>query len=291
MVNSSVFNATSGSYVEGTVAANKVVLGINGNNKTATFWAYNDKTNVYVVDKDYKTITVSSVANVDTDANDLVYASYTTEGKQKKLADVVIVEQDDVAVAVPTINTIKVNGSAVTAYATAEKAAENAIEVPTNSSVTVAATVTGATPVYELDGAFNGTFVKDYDIADYTVGSTENEICVTKVTATNDAGEVTAYVAVKVVTMYTLTVKTASDKAMVTIDSKDYTVDTTGKEISVKADSIVTVTVTSVSGSHTLASTTAALGSTPNADLWSNGAQSWKVSTFTGNAELTLTLA
>ena len=90
------FNATSGSYVEGTVAANKVVLGIGGDNKTATFWAYNDKTNVYVVDKDYKTITVSSVANVDTDANDKVYASYTTEGKQKKLADVVIVEQDDV---------------------------------------------------------------------------------------------------------------------------------------------------------------------------------------------------
>ena len=114
-----------------------------------------------------------------------------------------------------------------------------------------------------------------------------------KVTATSEDGSntITKYVAVKVVTMYTLTVKTASDKAMVTIDGKDYTVDTTGKEISVKADSIVTVTVTSVSGSHTLASTTAALGSTPNADLWSNGAQSWKVSTFTGNAELILTLA
>ena len=111
VVNSSVFNATSGSYVEGTVAANKVVLGINGNNKTATFWAYNDKTNVYVVDKDYKTITVSSVANVDTDANDLVYASYTTEGKQKKLADVVIVEQDDVVLSNDTsLKTFKVKG-------------------------------------------------------------------------------------------------------------------------------------------------------------------------------------
>ena len=103
--NKGTFKAAYG-YV-GTVEAGKVVLGIgkasasanvNALKADATYWAYNDKTAVYVVDKDYKTITVSSVANVITDLNDLVYASYTTESGEKKLADVILIEQDDNAV-------------------------------------------------------------------------------------------------------------------------------------------------------------------------------------------------
>ena len=103
--NKGTFGAAYG-YV-GTVEAGKVVLGIgkvsvsanvNALKAGATYWAYNDKTAVYVVDKDYKTITVSSVANVITDLNDLVYASYTTENGNKKLTDVIIIEQDDNAV-------------------------------------------------------------------------------------------------------------------------------------------------------------------------------------------------
>ena len=93
VVNSTVFNAHNGGT--GTVAANKVVLGLNGSKTSATYWAYNDKTEVFVVDKDYKTITVSSVAEIDTDANDLVYASHDGGSPEKKLADVVIVKQDD----------------------------------------------------------------------------------------------------------------------------------------------------------------------------------------------------
>ena len=98
----------------GTIAANKVVLGIGEKNNGETYWAYNDKTAVYVVDKDYKTITVSSVANVSTDDNDLVFADYTTESGNKKLTDVIIVERDPAATpVVPTVSGDGVAESAV----------------------------------------------------------------------------------------------------------------------------------------------------------------------------------
>ena len=94
--NSNTFSATktasNSGYQTGTVAANRVVLGLNytGNKNTATFWAYNDKTNVYVVDEKYKTITVSAVASVADDTNDMVYASADTN--TKVLKDVIIIE-------------------------------------------------------------------------------------------------------------------------------------------------------------------------------------------------------
>ena len=98
----------------GIIAANKVVLGIGEKNNGETYWAYNDKTCVYVVDKDYKTITVSSVANVSTDDNDLVFADYTTESGNKKLTDVIIVERDPAATpVVPTVSGDGVAESAV----------------------------------------------------------------------------------------------------------------------------------------------------------------------------------
>ena len=110
--NTKVFNAENGG--EGTVAANKVVLGLDGNKNTATYWAYNDETAVYVVDKDYKTITVSSVADVDTDSNDLVYASHDGGSPEKKLQDVVIVKQDDVVLSSDaSITSITVKGETV----------------------------------------------------------------------------------------------------------------------------------------------------------------------------------
>ena len=89
---SATFDGTSTGYKIGTVAANRVVLGLNytGNKNTATFWAYNDKTNVYVVDENYKTITVSAVASVADDTNDIVYASADTN--TKVLKDVIVIE-------------------------------------------------------------------------------------------------------------------------------------------------------------------------------------------------------
>ena len=159
VVNSSVFNAANGA--EGTVAANKVVLGLGGNNNTATYWAYNDKTNVYVVDKDYKTITVSSVANVDTDANDKVYASHDNGRPEKKLADVIIVEQDDVVLSNETaLKNIKVKD--VPVKASAETGVDYEVVLPyangsdtsTYANVTVTAP-TGATVTAKWGSAAN----------------------------------------------------------------------------------------------------------------------------------------
>ena len=98
----SVFNAANG--VAGTVVAGKVVVGI-GPESNATFWAYTDATNVYYVDKDYKTIQVSSMTNVQTDPDDLVYAIHDNDANQKKLTDMIIVERQ------PTV-TYTVNPSA-----------------------------------------------------------------------------------------------------------------------------------------------------------------------------------
>ncbi|MDY6096541.1 MAG: hypothetical protein SPI98_00810, partial [Oscillospiraceae bacterium] len=69
---------------------------------------------VYVVDKDYKTITVSSVKDVATDANDLVFA--TINSAKKLLKEVVIIEQDDTTKSDDASITIKnVKGQALKA--------------------------------------------------------------------------------------------------------------------------------------------------------------------------------
>ncbi len=106
VTNSTTFSAAYGAA--GTVEANKVVLGIGSSKASATYWAYDKDTNVYVVDKKYKTITISSVADVETDANDLVYA---IKDKDKVLTDVVIVKQDDAVLSSDTsLKTFKVKG-------------------------------------------------------------------------------------------------------------------------------------------------------------------------------------
>ena len=89
--NTAYFTAANGTA--GTVAANEVVLGIGANKNTATYWAYNQDTAVYYVDKDFKTITVSSIESIATDSNDLVYAAY--DSANKVLTDVVVVEVPD----------------------------------------------------------------------------------------------------------------------------------------------------------------------------------------------------
>ena len=87
--NTAYFTASNGN--PGTIAANEVVLGLGTNRNTATYWAYNDDTMVYMVDKDYKTITVSDIDAIYTDDNDLVYAAYNSE--RKVLTDVIVVER------------------------------------------------------------------------------------------------------------------------------------------------------------------------------------------------------
>ena len=134
---SATFDGTSTGYKTGTVAANRVVLGLNytGNKNTATFWAYNDKTNVYVVDENYKTITVSAVASVADDTNDIVYASADTN--TKVLKDVIVIEVPEGTPA-PAVNSTY----SVTSDTSAFKCVNGTVTV----KLTVNETVSGGSP-------------------------------------------------------------------------------------------------------------------------------------------------
>ena len=134
---SATFDGTSTGYQTGTVAANRVVLGLNytGNKNTATFWAYNDKTNVYVVDEKYKTITVSAVASVTDDTNDMVYASADTN--TKVLKDVIVIEVPEGTPA-PVVNSTY----SVTSDTSAFKCVNGTVTV----KLTVNETVSGSSP-------------------------------------------------------------------------------------------------------------------------------------------------
>ena len=134
---SATFDGTSTGYKIGTVAANRVVLGLNytGNKNTATFWAYNDKTNVYVVDENYKTITVSAVASVADDTNDMVYASADTN--TKVLKDVIVIEVPEGTPA-PAVNSTY----SVTSDTSAFKCVNGTVTV----KLTVNETVSGGSP-------------------------------------------------------------------------------------------------------------------------------------------------
>ena len=134
---SATFDGTSTGYKTGTVAANRVVLGLNytGNKNTATFWAYNDKTNVYVVDENYKTITVSAVASVADDTNDMVYASADTN--TKVLKDVIVIEVPEGTPA-PAVNSTY----SVTSDTSAFKCVNGTVTV----KLTVNETVSGGSP-------------------------------------------------------------------------------------------------------------------------------------------------
>ena len=91
--NTTVFKATNGG-VKGTIGANGQVLGfglLKGDTAPA-YWAYNDSTKVYTIDKDYKTITASDVKSVPTAEDDLAFAAHDNGNPNKKLTNVFIVE-------------------------------------------------------------------------------------------------------------------------------------------------------------------------------------------------------
>ena len=86
-----------------TVAADGIVLGLNGDERTADFVAYNDATKVYRISNNYKTITAIQVEDVQTDANDDVWANWDSDSK--KLTDVLIHEVNDGTVTPPSVTT------------------------------------------------------------------------------------------------------------------------------------------------------------------------------------------
>ena len=96
--------------------------------------------------------------------------------------------------------------------------------------------------------------------------------------------------AVKAVAEYTFTIKTASGSALVTVNGKEKTIDTTGVEMNVKAADSVKVVVTAVSGDNVKDKTTAKLDAS-GATLWNNEALTWTVNGFSADETLTITLA
>ena len=208
----------------GTVEANKVVLGIGSNKSTASYYAYDKDTNVYVVDKKYKTIEISSVADVETDSNDKVYAIYDTNNKVLK--DVVIVKQDDVALSnKASVGTITLaTGVTSTGYTSIADAIANPVEVADSTARAVSATGEGTFTYKGKVGATAST--KDSDLGTFTTASGTYEIAdnltLIAVTATSEDGSntVTKYVAVKVVNYYTVTVNNNDTDCAVKVNGK-----------------------------------------------------------------------
>ena len=220
VTNSTTFNVAYGTA--GTVEANKVVLGIGSNKSTASYYAYDKDTNVYVVDKKYKTIEISSVADVETDSNDKVYAIYDTNNKVLK--DVVIVKQDDVALSnKASVGTITLaTGVTSTGYTTIKEAVENPVMVAASTAYAVAAT---GEKTVSFKRALNATVsTKDTDLTAYTPAAGQydlsDNITLFAVTATSEDGSntVTKYVAVKAETYYTLTVENLDEDTAIMID-------------------------------------------------------------------------
>ena len=242
VTNSTTFSAAYGAA--GTVEANKVVLGIGSSKASATYWAYDKDTNVYVVDKKYKTITISSVADVETDANDLVYA---IKDKDKVLTDVVIVKQDDVALSnKASVDSVKIGGKTVDAYVELSDAITNAKTVETNETLALDVEVTG-TAVVERDKDYStGSFTKDDVITGWSTFSatnTDGNYTVLKITVTSEDGSntVTKYVAVKAVAMNTLTITTNNSRVLV--NGTLYTA-----AVKVPANTTVSLTITPADG-------------------------------------------
>ena len=104
------------------------------------------------------------MADVDTDGNDLVYASHDGGSPEKKLNDVIIVKKDDVVVVAPVVNSLKVNGTAAEMYSTVADAVANPIQVNGGTDVALVATATESGAVkFDLDGGYvSGDFSADY---------------------------------------------------------------------------------------------------------------------------------
>ena len=113
VTNATTFNASNGKAT-GTVAANKVVVGIGTSIDGATYWAYDKDTEVYMVSEKFKTITVATVADIETDSNDYVYA--IRNSVNKVLTQMVIVDvKDEVLNNDASLKSVTVKGVKATA--------------------------------------------------------------------------------------------------------------------------------------------------------------------------------
>ena len=163
------------------------------------------------------------MADVETDANDLVYA---IKDKDKVLTDVVIVKQDDVALSnKASVGTITLaTGVTSTGYTTIKEAVENPVMVAASTAYAVAAT---GEKTVSFKRALNATVsTKDTDLTAYTPAAGQydlsDNITLFAVTATSEDGSntVTKYVAVKAETYYTVTVTNNDTDCAVKVSGK-----------------------------------------------------------------------
>ena len=138
-VNATVFAGTKGTSGTGTVAPDRVVMGIGASKNTASYWAYNDNTKAYYVDKDYKTISVITIGAISDDPNDQVFATIDSE---KRLKDVIVVEVEEGSSAPADTYTVSVTGSTANmdytiAVAGKPASTNKAMDVESGSSVIV----------------------------------------------------------------------------------------------------------------------------------------------------------
>ena len=141
----------------------------------------------------------------------------------------------------PVIGKITVNGTPVTAYSSASAAAAAATTVANNSTVTIGATVTGASAVVDLDGGYaGGDFTLDFAGTSSFAVNVNGETVVARISATKSAGSATpVYVAVKVVTMHDLKVVNNDQDCAVEVTYN-------GKSTIIAADTSSAVTIGTV---------------------------------------------
>ena len=200
----------------------------------------------------------------------------------------------DIVEQVASVKGVKIDGKPVETYSTFEKAMANPVEVADQTSYsTVDVDVVGTKTIktqYGLDPNAKESDVVYQNLNNAGKFETTDKLTIIKITADTDNKSVTAYVAVKAVTEYTFTIKTASGSALVIVDKEEKTVNTTGVEMKVKATDSVKVVVTAVSDDNVKDKTTAKLDAS-GATLWNNEALTWTVNGFSADETLTITLA
>ena len=246
----------------------------------------------------YLKITGSTLASI-------LYKYEITEGKafaviDKKDSDtlktlyVYVAAGKDIVEQVASVKGVKIDGKPVETYSTFEKAMANPVEVADQTLYsTIDVDAVGTVTIKTKAGLDSNAKESDVSYANFNGGNkfeTADKLTIIKITADTDNKSVTAYVAVKAVAEYTFTIKTASGSALVTVNGKEKTIDTTGVEMNVKAADSVKVVVTAVSGDNVKDKTTAKLDAS-GATLWNNEALTWTVNGFSADETLTITLA
>ena len=235
-----------------------------------------DNAYVVVVDEDGNITTGQTIASVVKDNNDLVWFKLNTSGAVTS-AYIVKVAGGEVDVA-----SYAVNGSTGVSFSTTIDSgyASNLASVEVGDTVYVQ-----PSPGYAVDAAA-------------TLAASGLALTATGVNGVYSfvmPNRAIAVEEIKTTTLPVLSIVTTGGSALVTINGESKTIGATATTITMAPTDTVNIVVTAVSGSNTLANTTAALTSGgTNATLWntsSGDVKSWTVSNMTASDTLTLALS